>query len=164
MSPQVETSSLGGLTVLRASSAVGRNLAALVFRVGRFDETLATAGITHLVEHLALAGQGEAPYDFNAEVSGRFTTFSMESADPRDVGDFVSTVCDGLTVDHRAGLEQEKRILRTEAASRGNAAMWQALVDAGGDENRRDRKGYTPRQVGKVRDVVRVVRKAARSV
>jgi hypothetical protein len=51
-----------------------------------------------------------------------------------------------------------------QAASRGNAAMWQALVDAGGDENRRDRKGYTPRQVGKVRDVVRVVRKAARSV
>jgi ankyrin repeat protein len=51
-----------------------------------------------------------------------------------------------------------------QAASRGNAAMWQALVDAGGDETRRDRKGYTPRQVGKVRDVVRVVRKAARSV
>jgi len=51
-----------------------------------------------------------------------------------------------------------------QAASRGNVAMWQALVDAGGDENRRDRKGYTPRQVGTVRDVVRVVRKAARSV
>ena len=121
MSPQVETSSLGGLTVLRASSPVGRNRATLVFRVGHFDETLATAGITHLVEHLALAGQGEAPYDFNAEVSGRFTTFSMESADPRDVGDFVNAVCDGLTVDHRAGLEQERRILRTEAASRGSA-------------------------------------------
>jgi len=51
-----------------------------------------------------------------------------------------------------------------QAASRGNAAMWQALVDAGGDETRRDRKGYTPRQVGKVRDVVRAVGKAGRGV
>ncbi len=51
-----------------------------------------------------------------------------------------------------------------QAASRGNAAMWQALVDAGGDETRRDRKGYTPRQVGKVRTLVRAVRKAARAV
>jgi hypothetical protein len=99
----------------------GRNAAALVFRVGRFDETLAVAGITHLVEHLTLSAGPKTAYQFNAEVTGRFTAFFMESADPADIAHFITTVCRGLAGDHRYGLDQEKRVLRTEAASRSRA-------------------------------------------
>lgn len=123
-----ETASLDGVTVLRTDSPHGRNLAALSFRVGRLDETLATAGVTHLVEHLALADTHDATYKFNAEVSGRFTSFFVESADPRDISDFFGTVCAGLTADREAGLEKEKRILRTEAASRGGSGALGACL------------------------------------
>jgi zinc protease len=121
MIPEVDAGSVDGVTVLRSGSVTGRNAAALVFRVGRFDEALPDAGITHLIEHLTLSTRHKASYQFNAEVSGRFTAFVMESADPADTADFITAVCRGLTADYRHGLEQEKRILRTEAASRGGA-------------------------------------------
>ncbi len=102
----------------------------LMFRVGRFDETLPTSGITHLVEHLALSELAAAKYQLNGEVSGRFTTFLMESASPPDVADFVAAVCQGLAADHPARLEQEKRVLRTEAASRGGSgALGTCLIE-----------------------------------
>jgi len=129
MIPVVETGVVDGVTVLRSASATGRNAAALVFRVGRFDETLPVAGVTHLVEHLTLSTGQRASYQFNAEVSGRFTAFFMESADPADTADFITTACRGLAGDHRQGLEQEKRILRTEAASRGGAGALGACLN-----------------------------------
>jgi zinc protease len=119
--PVVERDRIDGVPVLRADSPSGRHVAALIFRVGRFDETLPAAGVTHMVEHLALADKREAPYSFNASVSGRFTTFYMESGDPSHIGDFVGSVCRGLTAHQGADLDRERRILRTEAASRGGA-------------------------------------------
>jgi zinc protease len=121
MTPVIRRGSLNGLTILQRDSATGWNTAALVFRVGRFDETLAAAGITHLIEHLSLSGRPKADYQFNAEVSGRFTTFVMESGDPADISDFIAVVSRGLTAGYQAELEREKRIVRTEAASRGGA-------------------------------------------
>ncbi len=96
-------------------------MAALTFRVGRFDETLPAAGITHMVEHLALSSHQEAGYRFNASVSGRHTTFYLETDDPADIATFMTAVCGGLAADHSALLDRERRILRTEAASRGGA-------------------------------------------
>jgi zinc protease len=119
MTPAVQQHLVDGIPVLRADSPGGRSGAMLVFRVGRFDETLPASGITHLVEHLTLAGPDRPAYSFNAEVSGRFTTFYMESPAARDVADFVARICRGLAADHSSRLEQEKRVLRTEAASRG---------------------------------------------
>jgi len=128
MIPVIRRGSLNGLTVLQCDSASGWNTAGLAFRVGRFDETLASAGITHLIEHLSLSGRPSAPYQFNAEVSGRFTTFYMESADPADVSDFIAVVSRGLAASYQAELEREKRILRTEAASRGGAGAQGACL------------------------------------
>jgi zinc protease len=128
MTPVIRRGSLNGLTILQCDSATGWNAAALVFRVGRFDETLATSGITHLIEHLSLSGRPKASYEFNAEVSGRFTTFVMESADPADISDFIATVSRGLAAGYQAELEREKRILRTEAASRGGAGALGACL------------------------------------
>ncbi|MGH3220831.1 MAG: hypothetical protein ACRDPY_19400 [Streptosporangiaceae bacterium] len=117
----MERDQIDGVPVLRADAPSGRHAAALVFRVGRFDETLPGAGVTHMVEHLTLAGKHEAPYSFNASVSGRFTTFIMESGDPSHIRDFVASVCHGLTAYQGADLDRERRVLRTEAASRGGA-------------------------------------------
>jgi zinc protease len=121
MIPVVEQDWIDGVPVLRADAPSGRHMAALVFRVGRFDETLPAAGVTHMVEHLALADKREAPYSFNASVNGRFTIFYMESGDAAHIGDFVASVCRGLTSYQGAVLDRERRILRTEAASRGGA-------------------------------------------
>jgi zinc protease len=129
MIPVVEIGTVDGVRALRSASVTGRNAAALVFRVGRFDETLTVAGITHLVEHLTLSTRPKAAYQFNAEVTGRFTAFFMESADPAGTADFITTVCRGLAGDHRHGLDQEKRVLRTEAASRGGAGALGACLN-----------------------------------
>jgi hypothetical protein len=101
-----------------------------MFRVGRFDETLPNGGITHLVEHLTFASMPRPSYQFNAEVNGRFTAFYVDSANGLDVADFVAAVCHGLTANHESRLEQEKRILRTEALSRGGAgALGRCLTE-----------------------------------
>jgi zinc protease len=128
--PVIERTSVDGVTVLRSDAAFGRYAAGLVFRVGRFDEALPSAGLTHLVEHLTLRGRHKAAYQFNAQVSGLYTSFIMESADPGDVADYVAVVCQGLAADHSAALPQEKRVLRTEAASRGGGgALGACLVE-----------------------------------
>lgn len=119
MIPEVRRGLVDGVTVLNTGSSDGHSAAMLMFRVGRFDETLPTAGITHLVEHLACSGLGTPGYQFNAEVNGRFTTFVMAGGQAPDVTDFVAAVCRGLTADHSSRIEQERRVLRTEAASRG---------------------------------------------
>jgi hypothetical protein len=126
--PNVEVSKLDGVTVLRADSMTGQCAAALMFRVGRFDETLPSAGITHLAEHLVYSGVPLPSYPFNASVDGRFTTFVMNSPDSTDVEGFVATVCQGLVDDRSALLEREARVLRTEAASRGPAGAVGACV------------------------------------
>ncbi len=130
MIPEVEQDTIDGVRVLRSDPVLGRHAAALTFRVGRFDEILPLAGITHMVEHLTFAGRPTARYSFNASVRGRYTGFYMESADPADIADFVGAVCDGLAADHGAALDRERVILRTEAASRGSAgALGSCLVE-----------------------------------
>lgn len=121
MIPVVEHGQIGGVPVLRADAASGRYMAALIFRVGRFDEPLPLAGITHMVEHLTFAGKPRADYHFNASVSGCYTSFHMETADLGDIRDFVDTVCRGLAADHATVIDRERLVLRTEAASRGGA-------------------------------------------
>src|SRR6202046_1808076 len=130
MTPAVQQHLVDGIPVLRADSPGGRSGAMLTFRVGRFDETLPSSGITHLVEHLTLSGPDQPGYEFNAEVSGRFTTFFMEGPAPSNVASFVARVCRGLAADHSSRLEQEKRVLRTEAASRGGpGALGSCLIE-----------------------------------
>jgi predicted Zn-dependent peptidase len=128
--PEGQRQLVDGVTVLNVGASSGWHSAFLVFRAGRFDETLPTGGITHLVEHLCFSGPGRPEYQFNAAVGGRFTTFFMESSAPADVADFVATVCRGLAEDHPGRLEQEKRVLMTEAAGRGGAgALGSCLIE-----------------------------------
>ena len=123
MLPVVERDLIDGVPVLRSTGVAGRHGAALVFRVGQFDEALPNRGITHMVEHLTFGGHHEARYQFNASVDGWYTRYLVESQDPADIAAYLRAVCEGLAADHGQVLDRERRILRTEAASRGGAGM-----------------------------------------
>ncbi len=123
MIPAVERDTIDGIPVLRSTAVAGRHAAALMFRVGQFDEALPDRGITHMVEHLTFGGHHEVTYQFNASVDGRYTQYIVESADPADIATYLRAVCAGLTASHGEILDRERRILRTEAARRGGTGM-----------------------------------------
>ncbi|GID96338.1 M16 family metallopeptidase [Amorphoplanes digitatis] len=91
--------------------------AGLMFRVGRADETLPRAGITHLLEHLVLHPLGLADYHYNGATAPVMTYFHMQGPE-KDVAGFLSGVCDSLSDLPMDRLETEKTILRTEHSSR----------------------------------------------
>ena len=72
--------------------------AGLLFRTGIADETLAQAGYTHLIEHLALSTQGENSQDHhqNGFVTGAATGF-FKMGQPDDVAGFFAEICNTLT-------------------------------------------------------------------
>ncbi|GIF69469.1 hypothetical protein Ais01nite_75040 [Asanoa ishikariensis] len=110
-----ETEVDGVRTLLSPKS--GPLAAGLTFRVGRADETLATGGITHLLEHLALHHRGLSDYHYNGATGSVVTHFHLQgSAD--DVVPYLTGVCDALANLPVDRLELEKGILRTEAAGR----------------------------------------------
>ncbi|RKN51071.1 M16 family metallopeptidase [Micromonospora endolithica] len=96
--------------------------AGLAFRVGTADETLARSGITHLLEHLALAPLGVADYHFNGATAPVLTTFHMQGSE-QDIATFLTAVCANLTALPTDRLEVEKEILRTEWSGRGNSIV-----------------------------------------
>ena len=67
---------LNGVPVFQAE-VPGRVRAALQFRVGTADEPLHMAGVTHLIEHLALSGLGTQPYEYNGFVDNVQCVFLM---------------------------------------------------------------------------------------
>lgn len=110
-----ETEVDGVQTLLTPKS--GPLVAGLTFRVGRADETLATAGITHLLEHLALHHNGLSDYHYNGATGSVVTHFHMQGNED-DVVKYLIGVSDALANLPLHRLETEKGILRTEAASR----------------------------------------------
>ncbi|PZG02389.1 insulinase family protein [Micromonospora deserti] len=95
--------------------------AGLTFRVGTADEPLARSGITHLLEHLALAPIGLSDYHFNGATAPVFTTFHTQGPE-QDIARFLTAVCGNLHRLPMDRLEVEKGILRTEWSSRGGSA------------------------------------------
>ncbi|MEU8500443.1 M16 family metallopeptidase [Streptomyces lavendulae] len=111
------TTTSGIRTVLAPGS--GPVTAGLLFRVGRADETLATSGITHLVEHLALHHHGLSDLHYNGATASVYTHFHVTGT-PADVVEYLNGVCAALRDLPMDRLETEKEILRTEAAGRSH--------------------------------------------
>jgi len=110
-----------GVPALLASTG-GPMRAGLAFRVGTADETLARSGITHLLEHLALAPLGLSDYHFNGATMPVTTVFHMQGSEP-DIAAFLTAVCQNLRDLPLRRLTVEKEILRTEWSSRGSGVM-----------------------------------------
>src|SRR5581483_10436757 len=85
---------IDGVPTLIAPTS-GPMTAGLTFRVGRSDETLATSGITHLVEHLALHRHGLAEYHYNGASSSTYTTFQAQGSEA-DIVSYLTGVCESL--------------------------------------------------------------------
>lgn len=110
-----------GVPVLFAYDS-GPMRAGLVFRVGIADETPGRAGVTHLVEHLALHRQGLADYHFNGATKAAYTHFHVEGA-PHEVVGYLNGVCASLRDLPMERLETEKEILSTEEAGRSTSLL-----------------------------------------
>jgi hypothetical protein len=114
--PTVERTAVDGVPVLWANGPEPY-LGALVFRAGLADETLATAGLSHLVEHLALFTAGRRKFEVNGMVDESSTVF-WASGTPDEVCGFLSDVARALGSLALDRLEAERRVLLTEAQAR----------------------------------------------
>ena len=97
-------------------------VAAVVFRVGRSDETLRTSGLSHLVEHLALAARDVPGLEWNGSVAPIETEFWASGSRGRVLA-FLSETAAALGGLPLERLETERKILRAEAASVGVDAV-----------------------------------------
>lgn len=91
----------------------------IVFRVGRADEPIPQGGITHLVEHLAMSGAEDGPYDdCNAFIDAAVTVFAARG-EPADVAGFVNQVAATLSDLPLSRVAAERRVLNLEGAEGG---------------------------------------------
>ncbi|MFJ3480257.1 MULTISPECIES: M16 family metallopeptidase [Streptomyces] len=104
-------------TLLAPTSGGGPVTAGLYFRVGAADETLATAGLTHLVEHLALHRHGVSDLHYNGSTAATHTHFVV-SGTAEEVVAHLNGVCASLRDLPVERLATEREILRTEQAGR----------------------------------------------
>lgn len=105
-----------GLPVVWADSNSPFN-AGLIFRVGRTDELAPYAGITHLVEHLALPNEAPPGVEFNGFVAGSLTSFWARGDEDAVLALLANASTSLSNLPDR--LEIERRILLTEAERRG---------------------------------------------
>jgi zinc protease len=94
----------------------------LQFRVGRADEPLTHAGVTHLVEHLAFHRLHHLPYEHNGVTEPTMTRFFAEG-EPDEVLTFLRTVVAALAEPPLERVGREASILAEEAADRNTEAL-----------------------------------------
>ena len=105
-----------------------RAAAALVFGVGIRDESYATLGITHLVEHLAMGALPKSHLERNATVDVESTVF-FANGRPQAVADFVTRVCAALSDLPTDRMDLEMGVLEAENCAGSHptaAALWGA--------------------------------------
>lgn len=116
---------LNGIPVYQAE-VPGRVRAALEFRVGTADEPLHMAGITHLIEHLALSGLGTQMFDYNGFVDQTHCAFLVTGSIDQ-VKDFFAYVCGALRALPKDRVATERRVIETEASGHHQASFRESL-------------------------------------
>jgi zinc protease len=116
---EVRQTVMNGIPVLLCPASSGsRQYAGITFRVGTADEPLAHAGMTHLIEHLALYRLGVSDAHRNGGTSAIVTHFRMQGSASEAV-EFIHSVCTSLHELPFERLATEKSILYTEASHHG---------------------------------------------
>ncbi len=108
--PNLRWASLNGLPAFWIESSEPF-AAGLVFRVGRADETLSTAGVTHLVERLAFASLAPRTILDNATCEAAFTSFHA-TGNEEDVVAFVEQAARGVYLLETAAMDREIEAMR----------------------------------------------------
>lgn len=114
--PGITAAEADGVPVLLAPRT-GNTTGGIIFRVGSAHETLATSGITHLVEHLALREQVLSEAHLNGHTHADVTVFHVAGS-TSDVVTYLNDVCAALRDLPVNRIETEKDILRSEAEGR----------------------------------------------
>jgi predicted Zn-dependent peptidase len=124
---EVHRGEVDGVPAFWADTPPGPFVGTLMFRVGRSDEPGPLGGITHLVEHLALAPLGQQEYDHNGFTDPN-RAFFVSSGDPEEVSIFLETVAANLSTLPLDRLLLERRIIAQEedqaGPSIGGAIRW----------------------------------------
>ena len=123
---RIEQTEIDGVPVFWAD-APPPFVVSIIFRTGRADETLPTAGITHLIEHLAFPARHPSGVDMNGTVTGTETTFWAGGPRERALEAF-GEILRGLADPPLDRLETERRILQTEAASASGSPVLSAAA------------------------------------
>jgi len=112
---QWEWNEVDGVTTVSAPEGAiqGPLQAGLVFGVGRADESMVVAGITHVVEHLAFQQLGHLTYFHNGTVDSVCTRF-LVAGDPEDVVAFYRGITENLRDLPVDRLPQELQVLQVE--------------------------------------------------
>jgi zinc protease len=118
--PQIERAEIDGVPVFWTQIDAPR-VASLMFRVGRADEPAHMGGISHLVEHLALAPLTQQDYGHNGFVAPLRTVFHATGTDGQLV-DYIGAVCRNLGQLPLDRILMERRILGQEAANRSSGS------------------------------------------
>ncbi|HEV6954232.1 MAG TPA: hypothetical protein VKY86_13395 [Promicromonospora sp.] len=132
--PGVVADEVDGVPLLLAARE-GNVSGGIVFRVGSAHETLATAGITHLVEHLALRGQVRSEAHLNGQTQAGLTLFHVTGT-AADVVAYLNDVCAALRDLPLDRLETEKDILRAEAGNRDPGVVGRLRINRHGARGR----------------------------
>ena len=104
----------------------GPDYAALMFRVGRADETLPMSGITHLLEHLALQPMvASRSSDVNGSVDQTTTAFWTSGPNRQE---FLRRLCEQLREPPADRLAAERGILLSEAAQHASDPLLKSLM------------------------------------
>lgn len=112
---------VNGVPVIHVPGQSREVTGGLFFRVGTADETVASAGITHLVEHLAVSAVRTGDADENGRTSDRWTLFHATGS-REQVTRYLNGICAALRDLAMDRLDREKQIIRTEAARRGGTS------------------------------------------
>ncbi|MCV2395283.1 hypothetical protein OEB99_13285 [Actinotalea sp. M2MS4P-6] len=97
----------------------------LLLRMGTADEELPTRGHSHMLEHLALFGLGR-PGDHSLGEVDATTTHLHTVGTPDEVADFLSKAARQLVDPPVSRLQDEKGVLRAEAARRAPYVLAEA--------------------------------------
>ena len=106
-----------GLPVFCAPAGEFTPSAGLTFRAGRADETAATSGLSHLVEHLILPARTGGLVDFNGYVDNLVTAV-FGRGKPNDLRAFLAATVALVRHPPTERFEVERRILLAEEATR----------------------------------------------
>ncbi|MBM2821546.1 MAG: hypothetical protein HW413_292 [Thermoleophilia bacterium] len=101
--------------------------AGIYFRVGRADETAATTGITHLIEHLVMPASSYPDVECNGTVENVCTTV-WASGSMANVGRFLHEVVSRVNALPLERLDVERRILTAEQDTRSLTSLQQAIA------------------------------------
>lgn len=119
--PTIERTEIDGVPVIW-SPAPGPLTAVLMFRVGRIDEEPSRSGLTHIVEHLAMAPLGDPRYEHNAFVDGGRTAF-YATGRPEEIVAFLGSVCAALSDLRVSRLVIERDVLLREQDQRSDSVV-----------------------------------------